>query len=69
MYIGDTTHHLSMRVSEHLFTDKNSHICKHLETLTSCKNACSESCFVLLDLASTFHNLENEEALHVTATL
>ena len=29
-YIGETTRHLSSRIVEHLKTDKNSHIYKHL---------------------------------------
>ena len=31
VYIGETTRHLSTRVREHLCTDKNSHIFKHLK--------------------------------------
>ena len=31
VYIGETTRHLSTRVREHLYTDKNSHIFKHLK--------------------------------------
>ena len=29
-YVGETRRHLSTRVREHLVTDKNSHILKHL---------------------------------------
>ena len=65
VYIGETTRHLSTRVHEHLFTNKNSHIFKHLKTSTSCKNLCSENCFKVLDSASNYHNLKIKEALHI----
>ena len=64
-YIGETSRHLSTRVRGHLFTDKNSHIFKHLQNLTPCKTLCSESCFKVLDSASTYHNLEMKEALYI----
>ena len=65
VHIGETSCHLSTRVREHLFTDKNSHIFNHLKTSTPCKNLCSESCFKVLDSASTYHNFKIKEALHV----
>ena len=65
VYIGETSRHLSTRVREHLFTDKNSHIFKHLKTSTPCKNLCSENCFKVLDSASNYHNLKIKEALHI----
>ena len=64
-YIDETSHHLSTRVCEHLFTDKISHIFKHLKTSTPCKNLCSEKCFKVIDSASTYHNLKIMEALHI----
>ena len=51
---------------EHLFTNKNSHIFKHLKTSPSCQNACSESCFMVLDSASNYHNIKLKEARHIT---
>ena len=65
VYIGETSHHLSTQVCEHLFTDTNSHIFKHLKTSTPCKNLCNENCFKVLDTASTYHNLKIKEALHI----
>ena len=37
VYIGETSRHSSTRVREHLFTDKNSHIFKHLKSSSSGK--------------------------------
>ena len=65
VYIGETSRHLSKRVREHLFTDKNSHTFKHLKNSNPSKNHCSESCFKVLDSASTYHNLKIKEALHI----
>ena len=65
VYIGETSRHLSTRECEHLFTDKNAHIFKHLKNSTPCKNLCSESCFKVLDSASTYHNLKIKEAMHI----
>ena len=65
VYIGKTTRHLSIRVREHLYTDKNSDIFKHLKTSSSCKSLCDESCFKVLDLANNYHNLKIQEALHI----
>jgi len=48
-YIGETSPHLSTRVREHLFTDKNSHTFKHLQSLSSCRDVCVEQCFKVLD--------------------
>ena len=50
---------------EHLFTDKNSHIFKHIMSSSSCKDAFGEGCFRVLDLASSHHNLRIKEALHI----
>ena len=48
-----------------LFTDKNSHICKHLKSSSTCKDACGEVCFRVLDSTSSHHNLRIKEALHI----
>ena len=50
---------------EHLFTDKNSHIFKHLKSLNLCRDACGEGSFKVLDLVSTYHSLKIKEALHI----
>ena len=58
VYIGETSRHLSTRVREYLFKDKNSHIFKHLKSSSTCKDACGEGCFRVLDSASSHHNLK-----------
>ena len=50
---------------EHLFTDKNSHIFKHLKSSSSCKDASGEGCFRVLYSASSHHNLRIKEALYI----
>ena len=57
--------HISTRIREHLFTDKNFHIYKHLESSNTCKNACNDSCFKVLDSAKTHYQLKIKEALHI----
>ena len=52
-------------VREHLYTDKNSPIFKHLKNSPSCKSLCNESCFKVLDSANNYHNLKVKEALHI----
>ena len=64
VYIGEASHHLSTRVREYLFTERNSHIFKHLNSSSSCRDACGEGCFKVLDSASTRHNLKIKEALY-----
>ena len=53
------------RVREHLCTDKNSNIFKHLKSSDKCKKACNDSCFTILDSVSTYHQLKIKEALHI----
>ena len=65
VYIGETSRHLSTRVREHLFTDKNSNIFKHLKGSAACKEACNDSCFTVLDSANTSFKLKIKEALHI----
>ena len=64
-YVGETSRHLSIRVREHLLTDKNSNIIKHLRSPNKCKMACNEDCFTILDSATTYHHLKIKEALHI----
>ena len=51
-YVGETTRHFGTRVREHLSSDHNSHIYKHLQAFESCKNLCSFNCFFHLRLGS-----------------
>ena len=64
-YVGETSRHLSTRVREHLVTDKNSHIFKHLKGSAKCRSAFNDSCFRILDSASTHFQLKFKEALHI----
>ena len=52
-YVGETSRHLSTRVREHLYIDKNSNIFKHLKSSDKCKKPCNDSCFTILDFSST----------------
>ena len=64
-YISETTQHLCARVREYMYTNKNSHIFKHLKSSSSCKNLCIESCFNVLDSAHNYHNLKIKKAFHI----
>ena len=64
-YIGETRRHFSTRVREHLSSDRNSHIYKHLHSSQSCLNVCSGDCFSILDSASTPFQLKIKEAIHI----
>ena len=64
-YVGRTDRHHATRVHEHLVSDKNSHILKHLKTNLQCKNACDENCFEILDTANSKYQLKIKEALYI----
>ena len=58
-YVGETTRHFGTRAREHLLSDRNSHIYKHLQGSESCKNLCSFNCFsIYLDSALTNFQLK-----------
>ena len=63
-YIGETTRHISTQISEHLSHDKNSHIYKHIMASKKCKALANADSFVILDHASTQHNLHKLHNLH-----
>ena len=65
VYVGETCRHMSTRVREHLFTDKNSHVYKLLQSSKTCKDFCDESCFKAIDSAKTYNQLKVKEALHI----
>ena len=44
---------------------QNSHIFKHRKSLSSCKDACGEGCFRVLDSASSHDNIRIKEALYI----
>ena len=41
VYVCETTRHFSKRVHEHIFSDRNSHIFKHLQNSEHCRTLCS----------------------------
>ena len=64
-YVSETSRHFSTRVQEHLSTDKNSSIFRHLMSSDKCQKACNDSCFTILDSADTYHHLKIKETLHI----
>ena len=64
-YVGETTRHFSTRVREHISSDRNSHIFKHLQNSEHCRTLCSNDCFSILDHASTTFQLKIKEAIHI----
>ena len=64
-YIGETSRHLVTRINEHLKTDKQSHVYKHVNSSSNCKSLCDESCFTILDSANTKYELRLKEGLHI----
>ena len=65
-YIGETSRHFATRVKEHLSSDKNSHVYKHLNSSPSCKRKCSVDCFKIVDSAKTRHCLKLKEAIYIS---
>ena len=65
-YIGETSRHFATRVKEHLSSDKNSHVYKHLNGSPSCKHKCSVDCFKIVDSAKTRHCLKLKEAIYIS---
>ena len=63
-YIGETTRHLHVRIEEH-FTNKSSHIYKHLQHSQNCKQLYSKECFNIIDSASNAFALKIKEAMHI----
>ena len=65
-YFGETSRHFATRVKEHLSTDKNSHVYKHLNGSPSCKRTCLVDCFKILDSAKSRHCLKLKEAIYIS---
>ena len=65
-YIGETSRHFATRAKEHLSTDKNSHVYKHLNGSPSCKRKCSVDCFKTVDSANSRHCLKLKEAIYIS---
>ena len=64
-YVGETTRHLSTRINEHLFTDKKSHIFKHLNESANCRAMSNENCFSVLGSSRTQYTLKLKEGIHI----
>ena len=47
---------------EHLLTDKNSHLQKHLIASPDCKQTCTPSCLTIIDSARDVYSLKLKEA-------
>ena len=64
-HVGETTRHFSMRVREHIFSDRTLHIFKHLQNSEHCCTLCFNDCFSIIDHASTTFQLKIKEAIHI----
>ena len=64
-YLGYTTRYFTTRIKEHLHTDKNSHVFKHLQSSSSCKEKCSSKCFKIIDRAPTNYSLRVKESIWI----
>ena len=64
-YVSCTHKYFNDRLSEHLDTDKNSAIFKHLEENQACKNKNNKDSFSILDYAKTDYELALKEAMHI----
>ena len=64
-YVGETTRHFSTRVREHIFSDRTSHIFKHLQNSEHCRTWCTTDCFSILDHAPTTIQPKIKEAIHI----
>ena len=48
-----------------IFLQIKTNIFKHLKSCDKCEKTCNDSCFTILDSASTYHQLQIKEALHI----
>ena len=65
VYAGETSRHLSTRVREHLFCDKNCYVCKLFKSSCCYREACEEKISAVQDSANTAYKLKIKEALHI----
>ena len=68
--------YISTRINEHLKTVKASHVYKHLNSNSECKEVCNVTCFSILDTAPTTYQLRikeepslNKQVKHLSSTL
>ena len=64
-YKGETTKHLTTRIKEHLWSDKRSHIYKHLCLCRSCKHGSSANYVSMFDTAKTKCSLKDKGAIYI----
>jgi len=64
-YVGKTSQHFSMRVHEHLSSDRSSHLYKHFEASESCRTSCNLDCFKILDSAPTKYQVKLKESMYI----
>ena len=64
-YVGQTIRHLKTRMNEHLFSDKNSHVYKHIHSNAECKETANNDCFSIIDSDSTEYKIKIKEAMHI----
>ena len=68
-YIGETSRHLSTRIKEHLESDKESAVYKHLHAKTRqsrlCKRKSNADSFIILDKAATKYQLRIKEGMYI----
>ena len=64
-YIGETKRHLLTKIKDHLQTDNKSHILQQLNENPNCKGLCNDSCFIIIDRASSSFRLKLNKALHI----
>ena len=57
--------HFSTRIKENTLTDRNSHVFKHLNDSTNCKNHHTPNCFKILDSAKTIYTVKLNEAIYI----
>jgi len=68
-YIGETTRHLRTRMDEHLTTDSNSHVFKHVnDEEVMCQLTNDYTCFSVVDRANSKYQLKIKEALAINIT-
>ena len=65
VYVDEMCRYISTRIRKHLFTDKNSHISKHLQRSKACKDSCNDICFKVIDSDKTCDQLKIKEAMHI----
>ena len=63
-YIGETTRHITTRINEH-FTDKRSHVYKHIHKNPACLEKSNKECFLILDQTNTDWQLQIKEGLYI----